>query len=56
MNKMKDIVTQIKLYDTGFGFLNFTDGSVVAHPDEKSIGKTLASGNALKAIENGESF
>ncbi len=56
MDKMKEIISAIKPFDTGFGILNFSDGSVVAHPDEKIVGTTVFSGEALKAIKNGKPF
>lgn len=54
MDKMKEIISQIKPFDTGFGVLNFSDGSIVAHPDNEKIGKKIISETALKNTNNGQ--
>lgn len=56
MDKMKEIISFIKPFDTGYGFINFSDGSIVIHHDENLIGKTIASTEAIKAIKAGKSF
>ncbi|MBM9616281.1 hypothetical protein JWJ90_18605 [Desulfobulbus rhabdoformis] len=56
MDKMKEIISLIKPFDTGFGILNFSDGSVVTHPDEKAIGKKLISSKALQATNSLQSY
>lgn len=56
MEKMKDIVSAIKPFETGYGFINFSDGTIVAHHKDDLIGKEIASSNALQAIKNGESY
>lgn len=56
MDKMKEIISLINPFDTGFGILNFSDGSVVAHPDEEVIGEKLISSDALQATNNMKSF
>ena len=56
MDKMKEIISVIKPFGTGFGSLNFSDGSTVSHLDETLIGKTIVSAAALKAIQGGEPF
>lgn len=56
MDKMKDIISSIKPYETGYGFINFTDSSVVAHPNDKLIGKVVVSKDAAQSIAKGQSF
>ncbi len=56
MDKMNEIISLIKPFDTGYGILNFSDGSVVTHPDEEAIGKTLISSDALQATNSMKSF
>lgn len=56
MDRMKEIVSAIKPFDTGIGSINFIDGSVVAHPDAKLVGKTIASADALAAIKSGQQY
>lgn len=60
MDRFGEIISRIKPYEDGFGFLLANSGSIVAHPDMTLVGKNASelklSPEALAAVQKGESY
>ncbi|QJT10371.1 methyl-accepting chemotaxis protein [Oceanidesulfovibrio marinus] len=63
LEDLQKMVKEINPFETGYGFLVDNSGSIVAHPDEKLLGKKIedvqGSGNTaqlLDAIHNGKPY
>ncbi len=58
MDRFADIISTIKPYENGYGFLIGNSGAIVAHPNQTYIGKTASeinlSSQALSAVEEGK--
>jgi len=52
MDKLKSIVSKIKLYETGYSFMVSNSGVMVAHPTSEKVGKKINQLNFSKDIES----
>ncbi|CAG35224.1 methyl-accepting chemotaxis protein [Desulfotalea psychrophila] len=60
MERMQEIVSEIRPFNTGFGYLLYTDGTVLAHPDSKAVQRKVTDLDidqaVLPAIRQGRDF
>ncbi len=63
MDIIKSIISEIKPYDTGYALLAANNGTIVYHPDNNAVGKTINEVNStfktkdvISLIKKGETF